>query len=62
MCDGLIMWTENTLFTSVPIALGKVVFSKNYTSTKIPRKHFSFKRDLHLPNFVIILNIDWHYG
>ena len=55
MCNVLIMLTENTLFTSMPIMLGKVVFSKNYTPTKIPRKHFSLKRDLHLPNFVIIL-------
>ena len=37
MCNSLVVLTKDTLFTSVPIAFGKVIFCKNYTSTKIPR-------------------------
>jgi hypothetical protein len=45
-------------FTSMPIALCKVIFGKNFPTAKIPRKNLGFKRDLHFQNFVIAIN--WH--
>ena len=55
MLDCLVLMTEETLFTSVPIVFGKVVFSKNNSSTKIPRKFFVFQWNFHLPDFLIII-------
>ena len=60
MLNGLVLVTEDTLFTSIPIAFRKVIFGENYFSTKIPRKDFNLEWNLHLPNLMIIIN--WHIG
>ena len=58
----LIMLTKNTLRTSMPIPLNKVIFSKNDFATKIPCKDFILKRYLHLLDLLIIISTgtsDW---
>ena len=40
--DCLVIMTEDTLFTFMPIAFCNVVFSKNNPPTKIPHKNFVF--------------------
>ena len=42
------MMTKDTLFTSVPIVLCKVVSGENNPTTKIPCKYFCFEQDFHL--------------
>ena len=54
----LITMTKDTLRTSMPIPLNKVIFSKKDSATKIPCKYFILKRYLHLPVLLILIN--WH--
>jgi hypothetical protein len=54
MFDSLIMITEYTFSTFVPIEFYKVDFDKDYLSTKISRKCFCLNH-----NFFVIIDLEF---
>jgi hypothetical protein len=54
--NSLILMTEYTPSTSMPVPLNKIIFGENNPLAKIPCKNLVFQWYYHLPYFLVITN------